>query len=389
MDATTYARIQNQKWPQAERRGQSAAPFRLGGMLAGTRLLTPKGYRRVETLRRGDMVATLIGRGPMFVPIAWIGRRTPIVTNEENPDAVPVRIRRDAIGDAMPNCDILLAPDHAIYLHGALYMTRSLVNDVSIIREWRQRAARYWGVCLERHDILAAENMAIESLLPASAAAFTEVPASRLNVVGAPLFDDIGESAVSALDFPARILMSARWIRRRLLDYARRAAPLTPAPTAPLALAPGLLDVATEARTVLSLVAELAAQRGVRLEFAVEPGLVVRMALDQFHELLGVALTHAIRTDGGHVLLGAMRHGGRVQIAIIDQGGGTDREQQEANLRPAARLAALQGATLEVDARPGEGTTILLRLLAPMHGNRSRSGTSPGPPILAEVTLSR
>jgi hypothetical protein len=338
-------------------------------MLAGTRLLTSQGYRPVETLRCGDMVATLIGRGPMFVPIAWIGRRGPIATSQENPDAVPVRIRRYAIGDAMPNRDILLAPDHAIYLQGTLYLIRSLVNDASVIREWRQRAAGYWGVGLERHDILVAENLAIESLLPASAAAFTEITAPRLNVVGAPSRGEISEPDVTALDFPARILMSARWIRRRLLAYARVAVAPTPAPAAPLPLSNGLLDVATEARTVMSLVAELAARRGARLEFAAEPGLIVRMARDQFHELLGAMLTHAIHAGYGRVLLGAMRHGGRVQIAIIYEGGGTDREQQEADLRPAARLAALQGATLEIDARPGESTTILLRLLAPMYGN--------------------
>jgi signal transduction histidine kinase len=354
---------------QRERAGQAAALSRFGGMLAGTRLLTPKGYRPVETLRRGDMVATLIGRGPMFVPIAWIGRRGPVAASQENPDAAPVRIRRYAIGDAMPNRDILLAPDHAIYLQGTLYLIRSLVNDASIIREWRQRAAGYWGVGLERHDILVAENLAIESLLPASATAFTEVTAPRLNVVGAPPRSEIGEPDVAALDFPARVLMSARWIRRRLLAYARVAVAPTPAPATPLPLSTGLLDVATEARTVMNLVAELAAQRRVRLEFAVEPGLAVRMAQDRFHELLGAVLTHAIHAGRGRVLLGGMRHAGRVQIAIIDEGDGTDRAQQEADLRSAARLAALQGATLEVDARPGEGTTILLRLLAPMHGN--------------------
>jgi signal transduction histidine kinase len=368
----TYAGSQNRKRRQAERVGQAAAPLRLGGLLAGTRLLTSNGYRAVETLRRGDMVATLIGRGPMFVPIVWVGRRGPIATSKENPDAVPVRIRRYAIGEAMPTRDILLAPDHAIYLQGTLYLARNLANDASIIREWRQRAAGYWGVCLEQHDILVAENLAIESLLTASASAFTEVTARHMTVVGAPLRGEISEPEVATLEFPARILMSARWIRRRLLANPRVAVAPTPArhaPAAPLPLSTALLDVATEAQTVMSLFAELAAWRGVRLEFAAEPGLVVRMAQDQFHELLGAVLTHAIHAGCGHVLLGAMRHAGRVQIAIIDEGSGTDREQQEADLRSAARLAALQGATLEVDARPGEGTTILLRLLAPTHGN--------------------
>ena len=354
----------------AELAGQRTTTPRLVGMLTGTRLLTSNGYRQVETLRRGDLVATLIGRGPMFVPIAWIGRRRHYATNEGNLDGVPVRIRRHAIGDEMPTRDILLAPDHAIYLDGALFLVRHLVNEGSICLEPRQGVVEYWGVRLERHDILAAENMAIESLMPDSTAIFVEVTAPRLTVVGSPSRGNIKEPDAAPLDFPARILMSARWIRRRLLTRARTVV----APTAEM-LAPGpppradrRLDVATEARAVMGSFAELATQRGVRMELAVEPGLMVRMEQYQFHELLGAVLTHAVHAGSGRVLLGAMRHAGRVQIAIMDESRGTNREQQEADLRPAARLAALQGATLDVDARP-DGTTILLRLLAPGKGS--------------------
>ncbi|HUY01801.1 MAG TPA: Hint domain-containing protein [Rhodocyclaceae bacterium] len=336
-------------------------------MLTGTRLLTSNGYRPVETLRRGDMVATLIGRGPMFVPIAWIGRRRPVSTNEGTRDGVPVRIRRHAIGDEMPNRDILLAPDHAIYLEGGLYLVRHLVNHATICLERGLHRVEYWGVRLERHDILAAQNMAVESLLPDSAALFVEVTAPHLTIVGAPLHDKIGEPDTAPLDFPARILMSARWVRRRLLARARTAVVPTSEmrTSAPPQHADGRLDVATEARTVMGLFAELATQRGVRMEIAIEPALMVRMEQRQFHELLGAVLTHAIHAGSGRVLLGAMRYAGRVQIAIIDEGSGNSREQQVADLRPAAQLAAMQGATLEVDARPGEGTTILLRILAP------------------------
>jgi len=207
-------------------------------------------------------------------------------------------------------------------------------------------------------------------VLPDSVAIFVEVTAPRLTVVGAPPRGEMREPDAAPLDFPARILMSARWIRRRLSTRARTVvAPTseTIVPGPPLR-ADGRLDVATEARTVVGLFATLATQRGVQMELAVESGLMVRMEQGQFHELLGAVLTHAIHAGSGRVLLGAMRHAGRVQIAIMDESRGTTRGQQEADLRPAARLAALQGATLEVDARP-EGTTILLRLLAPRQGS--------------------
>lgn len=322
---------------KAEQADRPAAAPRLTGMLAGTRLLTPNGYQPVESLRRGDMIATLIGRGPMFVPIAWIGWRSADVASEGDPDSGPVRILHNAIGDAMPNRDILLAPEHAIYLQGAWYLAKHLVNHTSIIPEQKQRAVEFWGVRLERYDVLVAENLAIESLPPVSVAAFAEVTT--------PLYGEISDP-----------------------DVAPSPEPFTLAPPPSPSRKDRLLYVEIEARTVMSWFAELATQRGVRLEIAVEPGLIVRMAQHHLHELLGAGLTHAIHAGGDHVLLTGMLHAGRAQIAMIDAGGGTNREQQEADLRPAARLAALQGATLEIDVRPGEGTIVLLRLLAQSQG---------------------
>jgi hypothetical protein len=86
-----------------------AADLRLGGLLAGTRLLTLSGYRPIEQLRHGDLVATLLGRGPLFLPITWIGRRRVATRNGL------VRVSRNAGGDAMPDRDVVLVPDHALY----------------------------------------------------------------------------------------------------------------------------------------------------------------------------------------------------------------------------------------------------------------------------------
>jgi hypothetical protein len=65
------------------------------------------------------------------------------------------------------------------------------------------------------------------------------------------------------------------------------------------------------------------------------------------------------------VLVGAGRHGGRVRISVLDDGTSGDRPVQEAQLREAARLVALQGGTLEVNVRKEAGTTVEIRLPEP------------------------
>jgi hypothetical protein len=150
-------------------------PMRLGGVIAGTRVLTPDGYRPIETLQPGDPVRALLGGGPMFVPIVWIGSRNVILSRVDRSN-LPVRIRKDALADGVPSRDVFMAPDHAIYLRGRLFRCADLLNGRSIVLDDRRRSRtkQYWGVVLPRHNTLLADNMAIESLLPMSAAIFSD-----------------------------------------------------------------------------------------------------------------------------------------------------------------------------------------------------------------------
>jgi hypothetical protein len=150
-------------------------PMRLGGVVAGTRVLTPDGYRPIETLQPGDPVRALLRQAPMFVSVLWIGSRDVILSRTDRSN-LPVRVRKDALADGVPRRDIWLAPDHAIYVSGQLVRCVDLVNGRSIMLDERPRSPtrRYWGVVLSRHNVLLADDMAIESLLPVSATAFSD-----------------------------------------------------------------------------------------------------------------------------------------------------------------------------------------------------------------------
>jgi hypothetical protein len=129
---------------------------------SGTRIEGAFGPVPVEALRVGDTVRTARGR---LAPVKWIGfRRTALAKHPHPLDVMPVRVRAGAFGDNRPVRDLVLSPDHAVFLDGHLVPVRYLVNGVSIVQE-RREAVTYWHVELDRHDLILAEGLACESYL--------------------------------------------------------------------------------------------------------------------------------------------------------------------------------------------------------------------------------
>ena len=130
-------------------------------------------------------------------------------------------------------------------------------------------------------------------------------------------------------------------------------------------LAGDAVDIASEATGLLERFESFAAARFVTLETAVAPNLSVRMDPRALREILSDLLARAIETSpGGRVLLTAADVAGRVQVTVSDDGARADRDVRASWLRSAQRLAALQGATMDIDARSGQGTTVIVRIPA-------------------------
>ena len=141
------------------------------------------------------------------------------------------------------------------------------------------------------------------------------------------------------------------------------------------------LDVEAEALGALRQVDALAARNRVQLQIAVQPFLAVHADPGGFRWALIEVLENAIdHAPCGKVMLGATRHGGRVQIAVLDDGQTPDRLVQEAALRPVERIVALHGGTVQIEVRPGQGTLVILRLPEP---SAARAEAAPGAELQA------
>ena len=131
--------------------------------VAGSRILTNRGEVAVEDLREGDVVVTASGRPR---PICWIGHRRIDPARHPCPRTVqPIRIQRGAFAANTPHRDLLLSPDHAVFVEGVLVPVRYLVNGATIRCQTVRRPITYYHVELDGHDILLAEGLAVESFL--------------------------------------------------------------------------------------------------------------------------------------------------------------------------------------------------------------------------------
>jgi hypothetical protein len=130
--------------------------------LRGTSILTDRGAVAVEDLRPGDAVATLTGR---FERIRWIGssRIDPARIEVGRSGILPILIRAGALGASCPARDLLVSPEHCLYVAASLVPARMLVNGTSIVQRRDLEMIQYFHIELDRHAVLFAEGAAAES----------------------------------------------------------------------------------------------------------------------------------------------------------------------------------------------------------------------------------
>ncbi|MEM9011240.1 MAG: Hint domain-containing protein [Pseudomonadota bacterium] len=139
----------------------------------GTLIATPGGERRVEDLSVGDLVETL-DRGPQ--PIRWIGRRTLRFTRAAH-RSKPILFPAGALGNGRPRRDLIVSPQHRILLRGgdvwacageaeALGAAKGFVAWPKVRQLKGCREITYLTLLFDRHEVIRAEGVALESFFP-------------------------------------------------------------------------------------------------------------------------------------------------------------------------------------------------------------------------------
>ncbi len=143
--------------------GNSYGTITLACFAEGTRINTPNGPVAVESLLAGQPVLTAAG---LIRPVRWIGvRRLDLRRHPDPALAQPIRILADSFAPGVPCRDLLVSPDHALFIYGMLIPARLLANGATIRRVDECNSITYYHVELDSHDVLMAEGLAAESYL--------------------------------------------------------------------------------------------------------------------------------------------------------------------------------------------------------------------------------
>jgi len=135
--------------------------------LKGTMIRTDRGEVPVEDLVVGDRVAAFVDGVEVMREIIWTGRRSTSVRPNlpEDEAGYPVRILANALGENVPHKDLLVTPEHAMYLDGAFVPARMLVNGRSIFYDHSITQFDFYHIETDAHSILWSDGALSESYL--------------------------------------------------------------------------------------------------------------------------------------------------------------------------------------------------------------------------------
>lgn len=138
----------------------------------GTLVETTSGPVSVEDIRPGQMVTT---KDNGAQPVRWIGSRL-LTTEQLSVDASlrPIRISRGALGQNMPLQDLIVSPQHRVFLSDwraelmfgepeVLVPAKALVNDASIRIDESLEPTEYFHLMFDDHQVIFTDGAPTES----------------------------------------------------------------------------------------------------------------------------------------------------------------------------------------------------------------------------------
>jgi hypothetical protein len=129
---------------------------------------------------------------------------------------MPILITANALADQVPSHDLLVSPDHALWLDGRLIPAKVLCNGHSI-RQVELMEVTYFHIELARHDVLLANNTPAESYLETGQRGAFENGGEAM--ILHPQFGEAVRSAASCAPL-AECGPIVEAVRQRILDRA-------------------------------------------------------------------------------------------------------------------------------------------------------------------------
>lgn len=184
-----------------------------------TQILTMDGYMLVGDLQVGDLVMTK-DNGPQS--IHWIGRRKICFLNEET-DLKPVVFPQGSLGTNVPFEDLITSPQHRIVLTGeqvkavaseneALAAAKLLIGSHGVRIARGKRIVEYVSLLFAEHQILNANGVEVESLLPRPYAR-TFLPTHQVSEIEA-LFPGVFSDEFESIYPASRLILSSQEIKK-------------------------------------------------------------------------------------------------------------------------------------------------------------------------------
>lgn len=139
----------------------------------GTLILTPNGQVLVENLQAGDRVVTMDNDCQR---IRWTGSRTlDAIDLAQNPHLRPIRIRAGALGPGLPKQDLVISPQHRVFIRSIvaqrmfgmaeiLIPAKKLLGIDGIDVDLKTVSVTYNHFLFDHHEIVFSNGAPTESL---------------------------------------------------------------------------------------------------------------------------------------------------------------------------------------------------------------------------------
>ncbi|MDX8348980.1 Hint domain-containing protein [Cognatiyoonia sp. IB215446] len=140
----------------------------------GTMVATPKGEQPVETLKAGDRVLT---RDNGIQHITWAGKKELKLDDLKlSPNLMPIIIRKGALGDDLPERDMIVSPNHRVLIvsdmaklyfgESEVLMTAKHMTRMEGVEVMNAPQATYIHFMCQNHEIVLSDGAWTESFQP-------------------------------------------------------------------------------------------------------------------------------------------------------------------------------------------------------------------------------